>query len=122
MFQDQPLGDFLDRIKHTSTRSISRLPISAGEGAAACLLGTGKWLYIDDVELAPLLPDYLQGEGRSDQRRLRQPASSARLAKTLKKMLLLRGMILIPGAIDVTTNSSASIPKWSPTGSSCSST
>ena len=80
MFQDQPLGDFLDRIKiHIDALNIALADIPPEKVRLHVCFGNWDGPHIDDVELTPLLPIIYKAKVGSDQHRLRQPAPSARL-------------------------------------------
>ena len=65
MFQDKPLGDFLDRIKiHIDALNLALARYPAGEGAAACLLWQLGWAAYRRCRARAIAADYLQGEGR----------------------------------------------------------
>jgi 5-methyltetrahydropteroyltriglutamate--homocysteine methyltransferase len=57
MFQDQPVGDFLDRIKiHIDALNIALADIPPEKVRLHVCFGNWDGPHIDDVELAPLLP------------------------------------------------------------------
>jgi 5-methyltetrahydropteroyltriglutamate--homocysteine methyltransferase len=104
MFQDQPLGDFLDRIKiHIDALNVALADIPPEKVRLHVCFGNWDGPHIDDVELTPLLPIIYKAKVGAISIACANPHHQHDW-KTLKKNPPPRGMILIPGVIDVTTN------------------
>ena len=104
MFQDQPLGDFLDRIKiYVDAMNLALTDIPPEKVRLHVCFGNWDGPHIDDVELAPLLPIIYKANVGAISIACANPRHQHEW-KTLKKSPPPRGMILIPGVIDVTTN------------------
>jgi 5-methyltetrahydropteroyltriglutamate--homocysteine methyltransferase len=104
MFQDQPLGDFLDRIKiHVDAMNLALADIPPEKARLHVCFGNWDGPHIDDVEFAPLLPIIYKAKVGAISIACANPRHQHDW-KTLKKNPPPRGMILIPGVIDVTTN------------------
>jgi len=104
MFQDRPLGEFLDRIKiHIDALNVALADIPPEKVRLHVCFGNWDGPHIDDVELAPLLPIIYRAKVGALSIACANPHHQHDW-KTLKKKPPPRGMILIPGVIDVTTN------------------
>ena len=104
MFQGRPLGEFLSRIRvHIEAMNLALADIPPEKVRLHVCFGNWDGPHIDDVDLAPLLPILYKARVGA----LSIAAANPRHQhdwKTLKKNPPPRGMILIPGVIDVTTN------------------
>jgi len=104
MFQGRPLGEFLDRIKvHVDAMNRALADIPPERVRLHVCFGNWDGPHVDDVDLAPLLPILYRAKVGA----LSLPAANPRHQhdwKALRKNPPPRGMILIPGVIDVTTN------------------
>jgi 5-methyltetrahydropteroyltriglutamate--homocysteine methyltransferase len=104
MFQGQPLQDFLDRIEiHIDAINLALENIPAEKVRLHVCFGNWDGPHIDDVELEPLLPIIYRAKVGALSIACANPRHQHDW-KTLKKNPLPRGMILIPGVVDVTTN------------------
>ena len=104
MFQDRPLGEFLDRISvHIDAMNLALADIPPEKVRLHVCFGNWDGPHIDDVELEPLLPILYRAKVGAMSIACANPRHQADW-KILKKNPLPRGMILIPGVIDVTTN------------------
>jgi 5-methyltetrahydropteroyltriglutamate--homocysteine methyltransferase len=104
MFQDRPLGDFLDRIKiHVDAMNRAIADIPPEKVRLHVCFGNWDGPHIDDVELAPLLPIIYKAKVGAISIACANPRHQHDW-KTLKKNPPPRGIILIPGVVDVTTN------------------
>lgn len=104
MFQDRPLGEFLDRIKiHIDAMNLALADIPPEKVRLHVCFGNWDGPHIDDVDLAPLLPIVYRAKVGAISIACANPRHQHEW-KTLKKNPPPRGMILIPGVIDVTTN------------------
>lgn len=104
MFQGRPLGEFLDRIKiHIDAMNRALAGIPPEKVRLHVCFGNWDGPHVDDVDLAPLLPILYRAKVGA----LSLPAANPRHQhdwKVLAKNPPPRGMVLIPGVIDVTTN------------------
>jgi 5-methyltetrahydropteroyltriglutamate--homocysteine methyltransferase len=104
MFQGRPLGEFLDRIKiHIDAMNIALADIPPEKVRLHVCFGNWDGPHVDDVELAPLLPIIYKAKVGAISIACANPRHQHDW-RTLKKMPPPRGMILIPGVIDATTN------------------
>lgn len=104
MFQERPLGEFLDRIKiHIDAMNLALADIPPEKVRLHVCFGNWDGPHIDDVELAPLLPIIYKAKVGAISIACANPRHQHDW-RTLKKMPPPRGMILIPGVIDATTN------------------
>jgi 5-methyltetrahydropteroyltriglutamate--homocysteine methyltransferase len=104
MFQGEPLGKFLDRIKiHIDAMNLALADIPPEKVRLHVCFGNWDGPHIDDVELEPLLPIIYKAKVGALSIACANPRHQHDW-KTLKKHPPPRGMILIPGVIDVTTN------------------
>jgi 5-methyltetrahydropteroyltriglutamate--homocysteine methyltransferase len=104
MFQERPLGEFLDRIKiHIDAMNVALADIPPEKVRLHVCFGNWDGPHIDDVELAPLLPIIYKAKVGAISIACANPRHQHDW-KTLKKIPPPRGMLLIPGVIDVTTN------------------
>jgi 5-methyltetrahydropteroyltriglutamate--homocysteine methyltransferase len=104
MFQDGPLGEFLDRIKiHIEAMNLALADIPPAKVRLHVCFGNWDGPHVDDVDLAPLLPIIYRAKVGALSLACANPRHQHDW-KTLKKKPPPRGMILIPGVIDVTTN------------------
>src|SRR5262245_4122977 len=104
MFQGRPLSEFLDRIKiHIDAMNLALADIPPDKVRLHVCFGNWDGPHVDDVDLAPLLPILYRAKVGA----LSLPAANPRHQhdwKVLAKNPPPRGMVLIPGVIDVTTN------------------
>ncbi len=104
MFQGRPLGEFLERIKiHVEAMNLALADIPPEKARLHVCFGNWDGPHVDDVDLAPLLPILYRAKVGA----LSLPAANPRHQhdyKALAKNPPPRGMVLIPGVIDVTTN------------------
>jgi 5-methyltetrahydropteroyltriglutamate--homocysteine methyltransferase len=104
MFQGRPLGEFLDRIKiHIDAMNRALADIPPEKVRLHVCFGNWDGPHVDDVDLAPLLAILYRAKVGA----LSLPAANPRHQhdwKVLAKNPPPRGMVLIPGVIDVTTN------------------
>jgi 5-methyltetrahydropteroyltriglutamate--homocysteine methyltransferase len=104
MFQERPLGEFLDRIKiHIDAMNLALADIPPEKVRLHVCFGNWDGPHIDDVDLAPLLPIIYRAKVGAISIACANPRHQHDW-RTLKKMPPPRGMILIPGVIDATTN------------------
>jgi 5-methyltetrahydropteroyltriglutamate--homocysteine methyltransferase len=104
MFQGRPLGEFLDRIKiHIDAMNLALADIPPEKVRLHVCFGNWDGPHIDDVDLAPLLPIIYKAKVGAISIACANPRHQHDW-RTLKKMPPPRGMILIPGVIDATTN------------------
>jgi 5-methyltetrahydropteroyltriglutamate--homocysteine methyltransferase len=104
MFQDRPLGEFLERIKlHIDALNLALADIPPDKVRLHVCFGNWDGPHVDDVELTPLLPIIYKAKVGALSIACANPHHQHDW-KTLKKYPPPRGMILIPGVIDVTTN------------------
>jgi 5-methyltetrahydropteroyltriglutamate--homocysteine methyltransferase len=104
MFQGQPLRDFLDRIEiHIDAINLALQEIPPEKVRLHVCFGNWDGPHIDDVELEPLLPIIYRAKVGALSIACANPRHQHDW-KTLKKNPLPKGMILIPGVVDVTTN------------------
>jgi 5-methyltetrahydropteroyltriglutamate--homocysteine methyltransferase len=104
MFQERPLGKFLDRIKiHIDAMNLALADIPPEKVRLHVCFGNWDGPHIDDVDLAPLLPIIYRAKVGAISIACANPRHQHDW-RTLKKMPPPRGMILIPGVIDATTN------------------
>ena len=104
MFQDRPLGEFLDRIAvHIDAMNLALADIPPEKVRLHVCFGNWDGPHIDDVDLEPLLPILYRAKVGAMSIACANPRHQADW-KILKKNPPPRGMILIPGVIDVTTN------------------
>ena len=104
MFQGQPLRDFLDRIEiHIDAINLALQDIPPEKVRLHVCFGNWDGPHIDDVELEPLLPIIYRAKVGALSIACANPRHQHDW-KTLKKNPLPKGMILIPGVVDVTTN------------------
>jgi 5-methyltetrahydropteroyltriglutamate--homocysteine methyltransferase len=104
MFQGRPLGEFLDRIKiHIDAMNLALADIPPEKVRLHVCFGNWDGPHVDDVELAPLLPIIYKAKVGAISIACANPRHQHDW-RTLKKMPPRRGMILIPGVIDATTN------------------
>ena len=104
MFQGRQLGEFLDRIKiHVDAMNLALADIPPEKVRLHVCFGNWDGPHIDDVELAPLLPIIYKAKVGAISIACANPRHQHDW-RTLKKMPPPRGMILIPGVIDATTN------------------
>jgi len=104
MFQGQPLKDFLDRIEiHIDAINLAVADIPPEKVRLHVCFGNWDGPHVDDVELEPLLPIIYRAKVGALSIACANPRHQHDW-KTLKKNPLPKGMILIPGVVDVTTN------------------
>jgi len=104
MFQGQPLRDFLDRIEiHIDAINLALQDIPPEKVRLHVCFGNWDGPHVDDVELEPLLPIIYRAKVGALSIACANPRHQHDW-KTLKKNPLPKGMILIPGVVDVTTN------------------
>ncbi len=104
MFQERPLGEFLDRIKiHIEAMNLALADIPSERVRLHVCFGNWDGPHVDDVDLEPLLPIIYRAKVGALSIACANPRHQHDW-KTLKKKPPPRGMILIPGVIDVTTN------------------
>lgn len=104
MFQDRPLGEFLDRIKiHIEAMNLALANIPPEKVRLHVCFGNWDGPHVDDVDLAPLLPIIYKAKVGAISIACANPHHQHDW-KTIKGNPPPRGMILIPGVIDVTTN------------------
>jgi 5-methyltetrahydropteroyltriglutamate--homocysteine methyltransferase len=104
MFQDRPLGEFLQRIKlHIKAMNLALADIPPEKVRLHVCFGNWDGPHIDDVDLAPLLPIIYKAKVGAISLAASNPRHQHEW-KTIKKNPPPDGMILIPGVIDVTTN------------------
>jgi 5-methyltetrahydropteroyltriglutamate--homocysteine methyltransferase len=104
MFQDRSLGEFLDRIKiHIEAMNLALADIPPEKVRLHVCFGNWDGPHVDDVDLGPLLPIIYRAKVGALSIACANPRHQHDW-RTLKKKPPPRGMILIPGVIDVTTN------------------
>ena len=104
MYQGRPLGEFLDRIRiHVDAMNLALADIPPERVRLHVCFGNWDGPHVDDVDLAPLLPIIYKARVGALSLACANPRHQHDW-KTLKKNPPPRGMILIPGVIDVTTN------------------
>jgi 5-methyltetrahydropteroyltriglutamate--homocysteine methyltransferase len=104
MFQGQPLRDFLDRIEiHIDAINLALQDIPPEKVRLHVCFGNWDGPHVDDVELEPLLPIIYRAKVGALSIACANPRHQHDW-KTLKKNPLPKGMLLIPGVVDVTTN------------------
>ncbi len=104
MYQDRPLGEFLDRIKiHIEAMNMALADIPPEKVRLHVCFGNWDGPHVDDVDLEPLLPIIYRAKVGALSIACANPRHQHDW-RTLKKKPPPRGMILIPGIIDVTTN------------------
>jgi 5-methyltetrahydropteroyltriglutamate--homocysteine methyltransferase len=104
MFQGRPLGEFLDRIRlHVDAMNVALADIPPERVRLHVCFGNWDGPHVDDVDLAPLLPIIYKAKVGALSLACANPRHQHDW-KTLQKNPPPRGMILIPGVIDVTTN------------------
>jgi 5-methyltetrahydropteroyltriglutamate--homocysteine methyltransferase len=104
MFQGRPLGEFLARIRvHVDAMNLALADIPPEKVRLHVCFGNWDGPHVDDVDLAPLLPIIYKARVGALSIACANPRHQHDW-KTLKQNPPPRGMILIPGVIDVTTN------------------
>jgi 5-methyltetrahydropteroyltriglutamate--homocysteine methyltransferase len=104
MYQDRPLGEFLDRIKiHIEAMNMALADIAPEKVRLHVCFGNWDGPHVDDVDLEPLLPILYRAKVGALSIACANPRHQHDW-RTLKKKPPPRGMILIPGVVDVTTN------------------
>jgi 5-methyltetrahydropteroyltriglutamate--homocysteine methyltransferase len=104
MYQDRPLGEFLDRIKiHIEAMNMALADIPPEKVRLHVCFGNWDGPHVDDVDLEPLLPILYRAKVGALSIACANPRHQHDW-RTLKKKPPPRGMILIPGVVDVTTN------------------
>jgi len=104
MFQGRPLGEFLDRIRiHIDAMNMALADIPPEKVRLHLCFGNWDGPHIDDVDLEPLLPIVYEAKVGAISIACANPRHQHDW-KTIKKNPPPRGMVLVPGVIDVTTN------------------
>jgi 5-methyltetrahydropteroyltriglutamate--homocysteine methyltransferase len=104
MYQDRPLREFLDRIKiHIEAMNMALADIPPEKVRLHVCFGNWDGPHVDDVDLEPLLPIIYRAKVGALSIACANPRHQHDW-RTLKKKPPPRGMILIPGVVDVTTN------------------
>jgi 5-methyltetrahydropteroyltriglutamate--homocysteine methyltransferase len=104
MFQGRPLGEFLDRIRvHVDAMNLALADIPPDRVRLHVCFGNWDGPHVDDVDLAAVLPIIYKARVGALSIACANPRHQQDW-KTLKKNPPPRGMVLIPGVIDVTTN------------------
>src|SRR5262245_16573304 len=104
MFQGRPLGEFMDRIKvHVEAMNLALADVPPDRSRLHVCFGNWDGPHVDDVDLAAVLPIIYKARVGALSIACANPRHQQDW-KTLKKNPPPRGMVLIPGVIDVTTN------------------
>jgi 5-methyltetrahydropteroyltriglutamate--homocysteine methyltransferase len=104
MFQGRPLGEFLDRVGiHIDAMNLALADIPPEKVRLHVCFGNWDGPHLDDVDLEPLLPIVYRAKVGAISLACANPRHQHEW-RTIKQNPPPRGMILIPGVIDVTTN------------------